>query len=177
MKQHSRSLVVLACLAITNTVAFAAPQIETPGFFIETIGLSVNELAAKESPYTPDGYFLGLQQAAAVAFAKNSDVVFVVEKAGRIRVIVDGVTQDLPVVDMVDQVNDYIDSGMGGIAIHPDFPTTKEILITYTHDNGITPIDGSKYARVARLAIREETDADGNISYFADPHRRQRHSR
>ena len=169
MKQHSRSLVVLACLAITNTVAFAAPQIETPGFFIETIGLSVNELAAKESPYTPDGYFLGLQQAAAVAFAKNSDVVFVVEKAGRIRVIVDGVTQDLPVVDMVDQVNDYIDSGMGGIAIHPDFPTTKEILITYTHDNGITPIDGSKYARVARLAIREETDADGNISYFADP--------
>ena len=147
----------------------AAPQIETPGFFITTIGSTVNEVAAADRQYTPDGYFIGLEKVAAIAFAKKVDVVFAVQKAGEVRVIVDGVTQELPVVDMVDQVNDYIDSGMGGIAVHPDFPEVKEILITYAHDTGVNPVDGAKYARVARLNVREEVDDNGKISYFADP--------
>jgi len=168
MKSKLATWLLAGAAALHMTAVDAAPQVETPGFFITTIGSTINELAAAPSPYTPDGFFIPLQNVAAMAFAQKADVVFAVEKAGRVRVVVDGVTQELPVVDMSDQVNDYVDSGMGGVAVHPDFPAVKEVLITYTHDNGVTPISGTKYARVARLNIREEVDTDGNVSYFAD---------
>jgi len=154
----------LACVTLLFAgVAQAAPQIETPGFFLETIGPTINEIAESDKQYVEDpitevSYFYGLSKVAAFAFAEN------------VRVIVDGVLQALPVVDMRSQVSDFIDSGMGGVAIHPDFPAVKEILITYTHFAGVTPIADNqpKYARVARLNLREEVDATGNVSYFAD---------
>ncbi len=165
----------VACVSLLFAAAIqAAPQIESPGFYFETIGDSVADVAAAENQYVegPNGsYFIGLYKVAAVAFAQKADVVFAVEKAGLIRVIVDGETQALPVVDMRDQVSDWIDSGMGGVAVHPDFPAVKEILITYTHWAGVTPVadEQPKYARVARINLREEIGADGKVSYFGDP--------
>ena len=160
---------LLFCLATMTLPAFSAPQIETPGFYLESVGLTLEQ--ASEGPlYTPDGNFIPLQKASAFAFAQNADVIFAVEKFGTVRVIVDGVLQPSPVVDMKSQVTDWIDSGMGGIDVHPDFPAVKEILITYTHHNGITPIeDGSKYAKVARLTLTETVDSDGKVTYYSDP--------
>ena len=166
----SSKVLATACMTLLYmSVSNAAPKIETPGFYIETIGSTVNDVANLEQPYI-DRQFVGLTKVSAFAFAKNVDVIFAVEKPGRVRVIVDGVTQPIAVLDMTDQVSDYIDSGMGGIAVHPQFPDVKEILITYTHYAGVTPIDEGqpKYARVARLTVREEVDADGTLSYFAD---------
>jgi len=165
-----KNALAIACLALLYTsLSTAAPKIETPGFYIETIGSTVSEVAALDKLYI-DKQFVGLSKVAAFAFAENVDVVFAVEKPGRVRVIVDGVTQPAPVLDMSDQVSDYIDSGMGGIAVHPQFPAVKEILIAYTHFAGVTPVDEGqpKYARVARLTVREEVSADGTLSYFAD---------
>jgi len=168
IKHGFASLFAFAGITVA-TVSFAAPQIETPGFYLETVGLSYNEFRDSDNYYTPDGYFIGLQNVAAAAFAEKADIAFLVEKAGRVRVIVDGELQELPVVDMESQVSDYVDSGMGGVAIHPDFPATSEILIAYTDDKGVTPLGGSKYAKVARLAVRQEIDENGKVSYFADP--------
>ncbi len=166
-KTLSRSLIAAAGLSACS--AFAVPVIETPGFYLTTVGYTVTDVADAERQYTPDGYFIGLQNVSAIAFARNADVVFAVEKEGIIRVIVDGKTQDLPVLDMRDQVADHIDSGMGGVAVHPDFPEVAELLITYTHDTGVTAHDGTKYARVARVHLRGETGVDGELMYFADP--------
>ena len=168
------ALAMVCCTLLHTTLSSAAPKIETPGFYIETIGSTVSEVAALDKLYI-DSKFVGLSRISAFAFAQNVDVVFAVEKAGRVRVIVDGVTQPTAVLDMTDQVSDYIDSGMGGIAVHPDFPAVKEILITYTHYAGVTPIDESqpKYARVARLSVREEVGVDGTVSYFTDAPREQ----
>jgi len=161
----------MACMALLYAqVASAAPKIETPGFYVETIGSTIGDVQALDTIWLPNSQFVGLSKVSAFAFAKNVDVVFAVEKPGTVRVIVDGVTQAKPVLDMRDQVSDYIDSGMGGVAVHPDFPAVKEILIAYTHYAGVTPIDENqpKYARVARLAVREEVAADGTVSYFTD---------
>ncbi len=166
----STNAMAMAFLTLLYTsFSIAAPKIETPGFYIETIGSTVSEVAALDKLYI-DSKFVGLSRVSAFAFAENVDVIFAVEKAGRVRVIVDGVTQPTAVLDMTDQVSDYIDSGMGGIAVHPEFPAVKEILITYTHYAGVTPIDEGqpKYARVARLTVREEVGPDGKLSYFAD---------
>lgn len=170
MSTRNKALALACVTLLITTVSNAAPKIETPGFYIETIGLTVNEVAELDKLYTDQRTFIGLTKVAAFAFAKNVDVVFAVEKPGTVRVIVDGVTQALPVLDMSNQVSDYIDSGMGGVAVHPDFPEVKEILITYTHFAGVTPVaEGQpKYARVARLTLREEVDDLGKISYFAD---------
>lgn len=161
---------VAALTVVGVSTANAAPQIEIPGFYIDTIGSTVIDVGNAPSAYTADGQFIGLSRVSAIAFADEADVVFAVEKAGRIRVIVDGVTQELAVLDMSDQVSDYVDSGMGGIAVHPDFPEVPELLITYTHDTGVTSAEGgSKYARVARITVREEVDSNGDVSYFANP--------
>jgi len=157
-----------AALMLAVTASFAAPQIETPGFYITTIGVTADDQLA--SYYTNDGDFIPLQNAAALAFAPKADIAFLVEKFGAVRVIVDDVLQPEPVVNMIDQVSDWVDSGMVGVGVHPDFPQVKEILITYTHHNGVTPIeDGSKYAKVARLTLTETVAADGTVSYYSDP--------
>jgi len=169
MNLRNKALAIACTTLLYTTLSSAAPKIETPGFYIETIGSTVSDVAALDTLYI-DSKFVGLSKVAAFAFAKNVDVIFAVEKPGRIRVIVDGVTQPTAVLDMNDQVSDYIDSGMGGIAVHPNFPQVKEILIAYTHFAGVTPVDEGqpKYARVARLTVREEVAADGTLSYFAD---------
>jgi len=170
MTIRNAALVLASATLLHTAASSAAPTIETPGFYLENIGATVGEVAALDKLYTEDSHFIGLSKVSAFAFAQNTDVVFAVEKPGTIRVIVDGVTQPEPVLDMRDQVSDYIDSGMGGIAVHPDFPAVKEILITYTHYAGVSPIaEGEpKYARVARLNVTEQVDASGVRSYFAE---------
>jgi len=175
MKFRNLALALVSVTIFNNSAAIAAPKIETPGFYIETIGWTVGDVEKLDKLYIDSAgsdvnQFVGLSKVSAFAFAEKVDVVFAVEKPGTVRVIVDGVTQPEAVLDMRDQVSDYIDSGMGGIAVHPNFPDVKEILIAYTHFAGVTPIDEGqpKYARVARLAVREEVAADGTVSYFAD---------
>ena len=164
-----RRLALMIFLAATASgPASAAPQIETPGFYITTLGLTADQVGTQA--YTAEGDFIPLQNAAAFAFAEKDDVVFVVEKFGTVRVIVDGELQEKPVVDMRDQVSDWVDSGMGGVAVHPDFPEVKEIIVSYTHHNGVTPIaDGSKYAKVARLTLTETVGSNGLPAYFGEP--------
>ena len=142
---------------------------QTPGFYITTIGPTLADV--RRDPYTADRDFTGLHRPSALAFADDADVIFVAEKEGLVRVIVDGVLQVRPVLDMEDQTAIWIDRGLGGIDVHPDFPRVKEILITYTHDNGVTGEEGPKYAKVARLPLREERGADGRLAYYADPPR------
>jgi len=168
----SRRLGALGTLAIgvlgaaLSLAAHGAPQVQTPGFYLSTIGSTLEEV--RNDPFTPEGDFTGLLKATSFAFAERADAVFVAEKDGRVRVIVDGVLQIEPVVEMTDQVANYIDRGIGGIDVHPDFPLVKEIVIAYTHENGVTGPQGPKYAKVARLRLREERAADGGVEYFAD---------
>jgi len=161
------SLLAAAALWMFASPGHAAPQVQTPGFYITTIGPTLEEV--RRDPYTPEGDFTGLYRASAIAFADDADVVFAAEKEGLVRVIVDGQLQARPVVSLEDRISIWIDRGLGGIDVHPDFPAVKEILLTYTHDAGVVDTEGPMYAKVAKLALREEIGADGRVQYFADP--------
>ena len=97
----------------------------------------------------------GLEVPWALDFAPDGRIL-VTERAGRIRVIRDGALQPLPwaVID----VASVSESGLMGLALHPDFSANGHLFVCYTYRNA----QGQLSNRVARL-----TDADG----FGGDHR------
>lgn len=83
--------------------------------------------------------------------------IFITEKAGRVRVVANGVLQDAPFIDLSNEVNTAADRGLMGVAVHPRFPALPYVYLAYTYD----PPEAGGYpesgARVARL-LRVEAD-------------------
>lgn len=76
----------------------------------------------------------GLSAPTVLRFALDGQV-FVGEKSGRV-VRFDSIADSTPelVADLRDQVHDYLDRGLLGLAIHPDFPRQRSIFVFYTAD-------------------------------------------
>ena len=92
--------------------------------------------------------------------------VFIAEKAGVVRVARDGVLLEQAFLDIRDSVNDRVDRGLLGVAVHPQFPSVPYVYVLYTYDPpelqvndraGPGALDGNGN-RVARL-VRYSADA------------------
>ena len=71
----------------------------------------------------------------------GSNRVFIVEKAGRIRVFKDGVLLDNPFLDIQDRIgSDSSEQGLLGLDFHPDFSKNGLFFVNYTDLNGNTVI-------------------------------------
>ena len=81
----------------------------------------------------------GLNYPTAVEFAKNGKV-FVAEKSGIIKVF-DSLSDKTPTrfADLRPKVHDYLDRGLPGLALHPNFPRNPYVYALYSHD---APIGG-----------------------------------
>ena len=81
----------------------------------------------------------GLNLPTNVAFSPDGRV-FVAEKAGVIKVY-DSLSDPTPSVfaDLSTEVYSYGDLGMTGLTLHPNFPATPYVYVTYEHD---APIGG-----------------------------------
>jgi glucose/arabinose dehydrogenase len=66
--------------------------------------------------------------------------LYVVEQAGRIRVIRDGVLQPEPFLDIVSRVGAGGERGLLGLAFHPQFATRRTFYVNYTDKRGDTHI-------------------------------------
>ncbi len=97
--------------------------------------------------------------------------LFIVEKAGVVRVVQNGSLLPQSFLDINKIVNDRVDRGLLSVAVHPDFPNKPYIYILFTYDppelisNGFTgagALDGSGN-RVARL-VRYTADAGKNYN-------------
>jgi glucose/arabinose dehydrogenase len=66
--------------------------------------------------------------------------LFVVEQAGRIRIIKDGKSVATPFLDIVDRIASGGERGLLGLAFHPDYPKDPRIFVDYTDLNGDTNI-------------------------------------
>lgn len=87
----------------------------------------------------------GLTQPTTVAFSPDGRI-FVAEKSGLIKVFA-GPGDDTPTTfaDLRTSVYNYWDRGMSGLALHPNFPQTPYVYVTYTLDapiGGIPPVWG-----------------------------------
>jgi glucose/arabinose dehydrogenase len=80
--------------------------------------------------------FSGLTNPTNVRFSPDGRV-FVAEKSGLLKVF-DNLSDATPtqVVDLRQEVDDFWDRGMLGLALDPNFPTTPYVYLLYTYDGG-----------------------------------------
>jgi glucose/arabinose dehydrogenase len=106
----------------------------------------------------------GLELPTAIAFAPNN-TIFIAEKRGVVRVWRQGALLPEPFIDLQDEVHNYHDRGLLGLAVHPDFPATPYVYLLYVYDPPGVAKDAAG-ARVSRLL--RVTASRGNPS-VADP--------
>lgn len=105
-----------ACTAWALLPLAAASATPLPAGFTETAVLTDLELPTN------------------VAFAPNGKV-FVAEKRGVVKVF-DGLDDPTGEIfaDLRTNTHNWLDRGMTGLAVHPDFPATPHVYVTYTYD-------------------------------------------
>jgi glucose/arabinose dehydrogenase len=70
----------------------------------------------------------------------GSGRLFVVEQAGRIRIVKDGALVDRPFIDITGRIASGGERGLLGLAFHPDYPTDPRFFVNYTDRGGNTVI-------------------------------------
>lgn len=70
-----------------------------------------------------------------LAGAPEDDRLFVVELAGEIRVVIDGLVRPEPMLDIRDLVMMEGEGGMLGLAFHPEYATNGRLFVYYTDLN------------------------------------------
>jgi glucose/arabinose dehydrogenase/PKD repeat protein len=106
----------------------------------------------------------GLHYPTSFALAPNG-LGFIAEKGGTVRVVRNGSLLATPFVDLSAEVNAFGDRGLAGLALHPEFPKTPFVYLSFSYDPPGLPgaegeVDGpdGKGRRVSRV-IRLSADA------------------
>src|SRR5882672_4408296 len=119
--------------AVAPTPAHAQISFADPGFYAETV--------ATLPPYSPVG----------LAFAPDGRI-FVWQKAGKVRIIKNGQLLTTPFLDISDHVNQYLDHGLLGLALDPNFASNGYVYLAYVYEGGGNPNDqGPKISRLSRV--------------------------
>lgn len=102
----------------------------------------------EDRPYDPDAVQLGLEVFlegldAPLAFMHAGDGsgrYFVVEQAGRIRLVTDGEVSEQPYLDISGRVESGGEQGLLGLAFHPEFARNGRFFVNYTDTSGNTVV-------------------------------------
>jgi glucose/arabinose dehydrogenase len=131
-------------ILMTTTAAGAASLPNTgtpPGFTIQDVagGFNVPTAAA----FAPDGR------------------IFVAEKGGAVKIVKNGQTLATPFYT-VQNVNTYVDRGLLGLALDPNFAANGYVYLLYTYDNNPGHDTNSKTGRLLRVTANGDTAATGS---------------
>lgn len=116
--------------------ASAAPSTAASGSFDPT-GMTVDVAVAV------DGFDSPLDVTNA---GDGSGRLFVVEQAGRIRVVKDGALVERPFIDITGRIASGGERGLLGLAFHPDYPTDPRLFVNYTDLDGNTVISSFTFS-------------------------------
>ncbi len=99
---------------------------------------------AQDAPQTPDGNLIGF-----IPIAENverpiyvdnandgSNRLFIVEQAGRIRIVQDGELLETPFLDITDRITPlegFSEQGMVGFTFHPEYADNGRFFVSYTN--------------------------------------------
>lgn len=108
----------------------------------------------------PSGFYVhnyaqGLNAPTGVAFAPGGRT-FVAEKAGVVRVVVNGTLQPDPVYDLSAHVNSHGDRGLLGIAVDSNFASNHYLWLLYTYEPDPSVFDGPKVSRLVRITVNPD---------------------
>ena len=98
----------------------------------------------------------GLDLPTAFTFLPDGRIL-VALKGGVVRVIKNGTLLSTPLIDISDEVNDYWDRGLIGIAADPNFGTNGHVYLYYTYENNPSTYEGTKTARLTRVTVSGDT--------------------
>ena len=107
----------------------------------------------------------GLSGPVAMAHPPGDSRLFVVERAGRIRVVRNGVLKATPFLDISHAVNAAGEGGLLGLAFKPDYARTGRFFVLYT--------DASQHIRVRRYRATSPTSDVANpsgVNVLSIPH-------
>jgi glucose/arabinose dehydrogenase len=66
--------------------------------------------------------------------------LYVVEQAGRIRIVRNGELQAAPFLDIASRVSSGGERGLLGLVFHPQFATNRRLFVNYTNPRGDTHV-------------------------------------
>jgi glucose/arabinose dehydrogenase len=124
---------------------------------------STLSLGGSANENIPNGFVIerlteNLELPTGFAFAPDGRI-FIIEKAGRVKIWKDGVLYGQPLIDLRDEVNDSIDRGLIGIAVDPKFASNGFIYLSYVYDapNQTRDADEQRNGRVVRFTVNDDT--------------------
>lgn len=98
----------------------------------------------------------------------GSGRLFVIEQAGRIRIIRDGKLVTAPFLDIRRRIASGGERGLLGLAFHPDFPNDPRLFVDYTDRNGNSVI--SSFTVSPNSPNRADPDSERFILRFDQPY-------
>jgi glucose/arabinose dehydrogenase len=112
-------------------------------------------------PVLPSGYSLtpvatGLNLPTNLAWLPDGTQLLV-EKAGFVRTIKNGVVSSTPMVDITATTNDYWDRGLLGVAVDPDYTNNHYLYLLHTYENNKSDYTGTKMNQLLRVTIDPAT--------------------
>ncbi len=165
MKSIRWFVIVAFLFALSSTHALGNLQFSAPGFYVEKV---VPNYAEVEEIFN-SGEYLGsrsdysITRATQVFFHNNE--VFIGQKEGQVRVVVNSKLQAQPVLDISARVNTYIDRGLNGAAVTR---SGRHLIVSYSYENYATPVGGMKSVRLSKFPLVRQTLPNGEVLITAD---------
>jgi len=105
------------------------------------------------------------------AFAPDGRI-FIAEKAGRVKVWKDGVLYAQPLIDIRDEVNSFVDRGLIGMALDPNFAENGWIYLLYAWDapGEAKDVDEPRRSRLVRYTVEGDVVRPNSAFVLFDDH-------
>jgi glucose/arabinose dehydrogenase len=155
-----------------------------PGLFVRGFASSiffaallVAQLAQAQSPApnAPPGFAVstlvslrdGLYQPTAFAFLPDGvNRILIAEKSGLLKLFAKGVVYGRPVLDLRVEVNEFVDRGLVGLAVDPNYMQNGYIYLAYVYDAPDQTPDSEepRNGRIVRYTMERTTVGWGNVA-------------
>jgi glucose/sorbosone dehydrogenase len=104
--------------------------------------------------YTQIGSFDTPVHAARAPGRRNRDLLFVVEKEGRVMVVRSGTTLPTPFLDITDRVRSEGEEGLLSIAFHPNYLRNRAFYVYFTNSSGDNQVVEFRRRRSSRVRAK-----------------------
>ena len=84
----------------------------------------------------------------------EKDLLFVVEKAGKIRVVEEGMTLAKPFLDITNRVSSMGEEGLLSLAFHPNYPRNRRFYVFYVNTDAGHDVEVDQFKRRKGSAVR-----------------------
>jgi len=105
------------------------------------------------------------------AFAPDGRI-FIAEKTGRVKIWKDGVLYARPLIDLRDEVNSFVDRGLIGMALDPDFARNGWLYLMYAWDapGEAKDADEPRRSRLVRYTVEGDVANPNSAYVLLDDH-------